>query len=119
MENIFYTDGSMIDDVAGFTVYNRNYETEHQLVKPFSVFLAEISAIRVALEDIQICPCGRYLILSESWARFGQSGQEELHVRLILGLSPTDLQGPSAAQLWCKTPKKKCISQLYMKKKQR
>jgi hypothetical protein len=26
-ENIFYTDGSMIDDVAGFAVHNRNYET--------------------------------------------------------------------------------------------
>jgi hypothetical protein len=26
-ENIFYTDGSMIDDVAGFAVNNRNYET--------------------------------------------------------------------------------------------
>jgi hypothetical protein len=33
-ENIFYTDGSMIDDVAGFTVHNQNYETEHQLAKP-------------------------------------------------------------------------------------
>jgi hypothetical protein len=26
-ENIFYIDGSMIDDVAGFAVHNRNYET--------------------------------------------------------------------------------------------
>jgi hypothetical protein len=26
-ENIFYTDGSMIDNVAGFPVHNRNYET--------------------------------------------------------------------------------------------
>jgi hypothetical protein len=32
-ENIFFTDGSMIDDVAGFAVQNRNYETGHQLVE--------------------------------------------------------------------------------------
>jgi ribonuclease HI len=65
-ENIFYTDGSMRDDVAGFAVHNRNYETEHQLAKPSSVFSAEISAIRMALEHIQICSRGRYLILSDS-----------------------------------------------------
>jgi hypothetical protein len=53
MENIFYTDGSMIDDVAGFEAQNRNYETGHQLTKP-------------SLEHIQICPRGRYLILSDS-----------------------------------------------------
>jgi ribonuclease HI len=64
-EHIFYTDGSMIDNVAGFAMHNRNYETRHQLVKPFSVFSAEISAIRMALEHIHICPCGRYLILSD------------------------------------------------------
>jgi hypothetical protein len=65
-ENIYYTDGSMIDDVTGFTVHNRNYETGHQLVKPSSLFSAEISAIRMALEHIQICSRGRYLILSDS-----------------------------------------------------
>jgi hypothetical protein len=65
-ENIFYTDGSMIDDVAGFAVHNRNYETRHQLAKPSSVFSAEISAIRMALEHIKICPSGLYLILSDS-----------------------------------------------------
>jgi hypothetical protein len=47
-ENIFYTDGSLIDDVAGFVVHNKNYETGHQLAKPSSVFSAEISAIIVA-----------------------------------------------------------------------
>jgi hypothetical protein len=36
--NIFYTAESMIDDVAGFAVHNRNYETGHQLAKPSSVF---------------------------------------------------------------------------------
>jgi ribonuclease HI len=65
-ENIFYTDGSMIDDVAGFAMHNSNYVTEHQLAKPYSVFSAEISAIRMALAHIQICPRGRYLILSDS-----------------------------------------------------
>jgi hypothetical protein len=64
--NIFYTDGSMVDDVAGFVVHNINYETGHQLTKPSSVFPAEISAVRMALEHIQICPRGRYLILSDS-----------------------------------------------------
>jgi hypothetical protein len=28
-ENIFYTDGSMINDVTGFAVHNINYETGH------------------------------------------------------------------------------------------
>jgi hypothetical protein len=65
-ENIFYTDGSMIGDVAEFAVHNSNYETGHQLAKPSSVFSAETSAIRMALEHIQICPRGRYLILSDS-----------------------------------------------------
>jgi hypothetical protein len=69
-ENIFYTDESMIDDVAGFAVYNRNYETGYQLAKPSGVFLTEISAIRMALEHIQICPRGRYLILSDSLSSF-------------------------------------------------
>jgi hypothetical protein len=54
----------MIDDVAGFAVDNINYETGHQLAKPSSVFSAEISAIRMALEHIQICL--RYLILLDS-----------------------------------------------------
>jgi hypothetical protein len=65
-ENIFYTEGSMIEDVARFAMHNRNYETGHQLVKPSSVFLAEISAIRMALGHIQICPRGRYLTFSDS-----------------------------------------------------
>jgi hypothetical protein len=66
MENIFYADWSMIDDVAGLAVHNRIYETEHQMAKPSSVVSAEISAIRMALEHIQICPHGRCLILSDS-----------------------------------------------------
>jgi hypothetical protein len=65
-ENIFYRDGSMIDDVAGFAVHNKNYETGHQLAKPSSVFSAEISVMRMALEHIQICPRGRHLSLSNS-----------------------------------------------------
>jgi hypothetical protein len=50
--NIFYTDGSMIDDVAGFTVHNINYETGHQRAKPSCVFSTEISAIRMAMEHL-------------------------------------------------------------------
>jgi hypothetical protein len=65
-ENIFYTDRSLIDDVAGFAVQNRNYETGHQLAKPFSVFLAEISELMMGLEHIQICPPGRYMILLDN-----------------------------------------------------
>jgi hypothetical protein len=38
LEIIFYTNGSMIYDVAGFAVHNRNYETGHKLVKPSNVF---------------------------------------------------------------------------------
>jgi ribonuclease HI len=56
----------MIDDVAGFAVHNRNYETVHHLAKTSRVFSAEISAIRMALGHIQICPRGRYLIWSNS-----------------------------------------------------
>jgi ribonuclease HI len=56
----------MIDDVAGFSVRNRNFGIGHQLAKSSCVFLAEISAIRMALEHIQICSRGRYLILSDS-----------------------------------------------------
>jgi hypothetical protein len=49
---------------------NRNYETGHQLAKPTSVFSAEISAIRMALEHIQICPRDQYLILSDNSSSF-------------------------------------------------
>jgi ribonuclease HI len=70
-ENVFYTNGSMIYDIAAFAVHNRNYKTGHQLAKPSkSVFSAEISAIRMALEHIKICPRGRYLILSDSLSSF-------------------------------------------------
>jgi hypothetical protein len=69
-KNVFYTEGSMIDDVAGFAVHNRNYETRHQLAKPSSVFSAEISPIGMALEHIQICLRGRFLILSDSLSSF-------------------------------------------------
>jgi hypothetical protein len=65
-ENIFYTDESMIDDVAGFAGDNRSYERGHQLAKPSSVFSVEISAFRMALQHIQICSRGRYLILTDS-----------------------------------------------------
>jgi hypothetical protein len=64
-------------------VHNRNYETGHQLAKPSSVFSAEISAIRMALEHIQICPRSRHFILSNSLG--SRCYQEGLHVRLILG----------------------------------
>jgi hypothetical protein len=58
------------DDVAGIAVHNRNHETGHQLVKPSCVFSAEISAIWMALEHVQIYPRGRYLILSDSLSSF-------------------------------------------------
>jgi nitrite reductase/ring-hydroxylating ferredoxin subunit len=58
----------MIDDVAGFAVHIRSYEAK--LTKPSGVFLAEISAMRMALEHIQICPHDRYLILSDSLSSF-------------------------------------------------
>jgi hypothetical protein len=61
-KNIFYTDESIIADVAGFAVHKRSYERGHQLAKPSSVFSVEISAIRMALEHIQICSRGRYSI---------------------------------------------------------
>jgi ribonuclease HI len=35
-------------------------------MRPSSVLSAEVSAIRMALEHIQICPRGQYLILSDS-----------------------------------------------------
>jgi hypothetical protein len=54
-ENIFYSNGSMIDDVAVSWCPNGDYEAEHQLAKPSSVFSAKISVIRMALERIQIC----------------------------------------------------------------
>jgi hypothetical protein len=47
-------------------MHNRNYETGYQRVKPSSVFLAEISAMRMALRHIQIYPRGRYLPFSDS-----------------------------------------------------
>jgi hypothetical protein len=44
-ENIFYTDGSMIDNVTGFAVHNRNHLVSFRL---------ESLQFRMALEHIQI-----------------------------------------------------------------
>jgi hypothetical protein len=67
---IFYSDVSMIDHVTGFAVHNIIYETGHQLAKPSSIFSAEISAIKMALEHIQICSRGWCLILSDILSSF-------------------------------------------------
>jgi hypothetical protein len=58
--NIFYTDVSMIDDVARLAAHNRDGASTGES------FSAEISAIKMALEHIQVCPRGQYLILSDS-----------------------------------------------------
>jgi hypothetical protein len=78
---IFYSDGSMIDHVAGFAVHNRNYVTGNQLAKPSSILSAEISAIKMALEHIQICSRGWYLILSDILSSFMAMGSRNITCR--------------------------------------
>jgi hypothetical protein len=65
--NLFYTDGSLIDGVAGFAVHHSiDCNIGFRMRGPASVFMAELAAIRMAMDHIKNEALGSYLILTDS-----------------------------------------------------
>jgi hypothetical protein len=65
--NLFYTDGSLMDGVAGFPVHHSiDCNIEFRMRGPASVFMAELAAIRMAMDHMENEALGRYLILTDS-----------------------------------------------------
>jgi ribonuclease HI len=74
--NLFYTDGSLVDEVAGFAVHHSidcNIAT--------SVFTVELAAICMAMDHIENEALGGYLILTNSMSsiRAMESRKISLH----------------------------------------
>ena len=63
---IFYTDGSRIDNLTGFGVFNENYQLSYKLQEPCSVYVAELAAIHRSLVVISTLPADHYFIYSDS-----------------------------------------------------
>jgi hypothetical protein len=65
--NLFYTDGSLMDGVAGFAVHHMmDCNIGFRMRGPASVFTAELAAIRMTMDHIEKESPGRYLILTDS-----------------------------------------------------
>jgi hypothetical protein len=65
--NLFYTDGSLMDGVAGFAVYHStDCNIGFWMRRPTSVFTVELAAIRMAMDHIENEALERYLILTDS-----------------------------------------------------
>jgi hypothetical protein len=61
--NLFYTDGSLMDGVAGFAVHHStDCNIEFRIRGPASVFTQELAAIRMGMDHIENEAQGRYLI---------------------------------------------------------
>jgi ribonuclease HI len=66
VDAIFFTDGSLKENKAGFGVYGPNLEGSWHLDGPCSILSAELTAIVFVLEHIRELPPGSYLICSDS-----------------------------------------------------
>jgi hypothetical protein len=68
LTNLFYTDGSLMDGVAGFAVHHSmDCNIGFRMRGPASVFTAELAAIRMAMDHIiENEALGSYLILTDS-----------------------------------------------------
>jgi ribonuclease HI len=65
--NLFYTDGSLMDGVAGFVVHHSiDCNIGFRMRGPASVFTVELAAIRMAMDHIENEALGSYLILTDS-----------------------------------------------------
>jgi ribonuclease HI len=65
--NLFYTDGSLMDGVAGFAVHHSiDCNIGFWMRGPASVFMAELAAICMAMDHMENEALGRYLILTDS-----------------------------------------------------
>jgi hypothetical protein len=76
--NLFYTDGSLMDGVAGFVVHHSiDCNIGFRMKEPASVFTAELAA----MDHIESSALGSYLILTDSMSsiRAMQSRKISLH----------------------------------------
>jgi ribonuclease HI len=85
--NLFYTDGSVMDEVAGFAVHhsmecNIGFRTRGAA----TVFTAELAAIRMAMDHIENEALRSYLILTDSMStiRAMESRKISLHTHTFV-----------------------------------
>ncbi|XP_062706171.1 uncharacterized protein LOC134287690 [Aedes albopictus] len=61
---MYFTDGSLIDGIAGFGVYNLCLTHFHKLQSPCSIFISELIALYFTCTMIRDCPPNLYIILA-------------------------------------------------------
>ena len=64
--NMFFTDGSSIDECTGFGVYHELHHIFYKLKDPASVYVAELAALHCALGIIETMPPDAYFIFTDS-----------------------------------------------------
>jgi hypothetical protein len=65
--DLSYTDGSLMDGVAGFAVHQSiDCNIGFWMREPTSVFMVELAAIRMAMDHIENEALGRNMILTDS-----------------------------------------------------
>ncbi|XP_055533007.1 uncharacterized protein LOC129723073 [Wyeomyia smithii] len=65
-DNMYYTDGSLLDGSTGFGIFNNNLTVSHKLDNPASVYVAELAAIQYTLGIIEKMPTDHYFIFTDS-----------------------------------------------------
>ena len=68
INNVFYTDGSLINGSAGFGIYNSQITYFYRLNSPCTVFIAELSAIYHTISIIKNMRPNIYFICSDSFS---------------------------------------------------
>lgn len=66
LEKVYFTDGSLINNTAGFGVYNMHLAYFLKLEFPCSVFIAELTALYFACNLIQSCIPNVYFVCTDS-----------------------------------------------------
>ncbi|XP_055631931.1 uncharacterized protein LOC129771858 [Toxorhynchites rutilus septentrionalis] len=65
-DNMYFTDGSTINESTGFGVFKEFFSTSHSLQNPCSVYIAELAAIHWALDSVASRPVEHYYIVTDS-----------------------------------------------------
>ncbi|XP_055598551.1 uncharacterized protein K02A2.6-like [Uranotaenia lowii] len=65
-EQMYFTDGSLINECTGFGVYNKISCASYSLQSPCSVYIAELAAIHWALDNIATRTVEHYFIVTDS-----------------------------------------------------
>jgi hypothetical protein len=81
--NLFYTDASLIDEVASFAVH---HSIDCNIGFWMKIFTVEVAAIRMAKDHIENEALGRYLILTDSMSsiRAMESRKISLHTHTFV-----------------------------------